>query len=131
MLLITLLLSQPLSITLFNIIWKIVSIKASGASGRGEGWLSKVREFNAVVLQFWPGKLQCLEKQHTTLATIITIWKTRIASLHLRSWQNPIWKYALLRGNRVCILYITYILIKCMFKFYRLGSQLLGFYWHK
>ncbi len=36
-----------------------------------------------------------------TLATIITIWKTRIASLDLRSWQNPIWKYALLRGNRV------------------------------
>ncbi len=37
-----------------------------------------------------------------TLATIITIWKIRIASLDLRSWQNPIWKYALLRGNRVC-----------------------------
>jgi hypothetical protein len=36
-----------------------------------------------------------------TIATIITIWKTRIANLYLRSWQNPSRKYALLRGNRV------------------------------
>ncbi len=36
-----------------------------------------------------------------TLATIITIYKIRIANLDLRSWQSPIWKYLLFRGKRV------------------------------
>jgi len=29
-----------------------ICIKGSGASGKVEGWLSEVREFDAVVLQF-------------------------------------------------------------------------------
>jgi hypothetical protein len=52
MFLVTILLSKPLSITVFNIISDPICNKASGASGRVEGWLSKVLEFNAVMLQF-------------------------------------------------------------------------------
>jgi hypothetical protein len=48
MLLIILLLSQPL----YYLINKLNKASGSGASGRVEGWLSKIREFNAVVLQF-------------------------------------------------------------------------------
>ena len=100
MLLITLLLSKPLSITVFNIISDPICNKASGASGRVEGWLSKVREFNTVVLQFWPGKLQCLEKQHTLPADISNNY------YHLENKNYQLGSTFVAKSNlKVCVAY--------------------------